>query len=58
VNPGDIELWKGLLPKDNMMLKAELTRSFLRYLGAERHACYPGQRGAALRLTPLRIPSG
>jgi AcrR family transcriptional regulator len=38
VNPGDIKLWKGLLPKDDTTLKAELTRSFLRYLGAERHA--------------------
>lgn len=38
VNPGDIKLWKGLLPKDDRTLKAELTRSFLRYLGAERSA--------------------
>jgi AcrR family transcriptional regulator len=38
VNPGDIKLWKGLLPKDDTALKAELTRSFLRYLGAERQA--------------------
>jgi AcrR family transcriptional regulator len=38
VNPGDIKLWKGLLPKDDSALKAELTRSFLRYLGAERQA--------------------
>jgi AcrR family transcriptional regulator len=36
VNPGDIKLWKGLLPKDDRTLKGELTRSFLRYLGAER----------------------
>jgi AcrR family transcriptional regulator len=38
VNPGDIKLWKGLLPKDDRTLKAELTRSFLSYLGAERQA--------------------
>jgi AcrR family transcriptional regulator len=38
VSPGDIKLWKGLLPKDDTTLKTELTRSFLRYLGAERHA--------------------
>jgi AcrR family transcriptional regulator len=41
VNPGDIKLWKGLLPKDDTTLKAELTRSFLRYLGAERHTSSP-----------------
>jgi AcrR family transcriptional regulator len=38
VNPGDIKLWRGLLPKDDRKLKVELTRSFLRYLGAERQA--------------------
>jgi hypothetical protein len=38
VNPGDSKLWKGLLPNDDTTLKTELTRSFLRYLGAERHA--------------------
>ena len=38
VSPGDIKLWKSLLPKDDRTLKAELTRSFLRYLGAERQA--------------------
>jgi len=38
VSPGDIKLWKGLLPKDDRTLKVELTRSFLRYLGAERQA--------------------
>jgi AcrR family transcriptional regulator len=36
VNPGDIRLWKGLLPKDDRTLKSELTRSFLSYLGVER----------------------
>jgi hypothetical protein len=36
VNPGDIKLWKGLLPKDDKTLKAELTRSFLSYLSAEQ----------------------
>jgi AcrR family transcriptional regulator len=36
VNPGDIKLWKGLLPKDDKTLKGELTRSFLSYLGVER----------------------
>ena len=36
VNPGDIKLWKGLLPKDDRTLKSELTRSFLSYLGVER----------------------
>jgi AcrR family transcriptional regulator len=38
VNPGDIKLWKGLLPKDDKTLKGELTRSFLSYLGVERTA--------------------
>jgi AcrR family transcriptional regulator len=38
VNPGDIKLWAGLLPKDDKILKGELTRSFLSYLGAERPA--------------------
>ena len=38
VIPGDIKLWRGLLPKDDKALKAELTRSFLRYLGVERKA--------------------
>jgi AcrR family transcriptional regulator len=33
VNPGDIKLWKGLLPKDDRTLKVELTRAFLSYLG-------------------------
>ena len=36
VIPGDIRLWKSLLPKDDRSLKAELTRSFLRYLEVER----------------------
>jgi AcrR family transcriptional regulator len=38
VNPGDIKVWKALLPKDDSTLKGELARSFLRYLGAERQA--------------------
>jgi AcrR family transcriptional regulator len=38
VNPGDIKLWKGLLPKDDRMLKVELTRAFLSYLSVERKA--------------------
>jgi AcrR family transcriptional regulator len=38
VNPGDIRVWKGLLPKDDGTLKSELTRSFLSYLGVERKA--------------------
>jgi AcrR family transcriptional regulator len=38
VNPGDIKVWKDLLPKDDRMLKSELTRSFLSYLGVERKA--------------------
>jgi len=38
VNPGDIKLWKGLLPKDDKTLKGELTRSFLSYLGVGRTA--------------------
>ncbi len=38
VSPGDLKLWRGLLPKDDTALKVELTRSFLRYLGAERIA--------------------
>jgi AcrR family transcriptional regulator len=38
VNPGDIKVWKDLLPKDDRVLKSELTRSFLSYLGVERKA--------------------
>jgi AcrR family transcriptional regulator len=38
VNPGDIKLWKSLLPKDDRSLKVELTRAFLSYLGVERKA--------------------
>lgn len=38
VNPGQIRLWKGLLPKDDKALKDELTQCFLRYLGVERKA--------------------
>jgi AcrR family transcriptional regulator len=38
VNPGDAKLWKALLPKDDRTLRAELTRSFLSYLGVERKA--------------------
>jgi AcrR family transcriptional regulator len=38
VNPGDTKVWKDLLPKDDRMLKSELTRSFLSYLGVERKA--------------------
>jgi AcrR family transcriptional regulator len=38
VNPGDIKIWKGLLPKDDRTLKVELTQSFLSYLGVERKA--------------------
>lgn len=36
VIPGDIRLWKSLLPKDDKALQGELTRSFLRYLEVER----------------------
>jgi hypothetical protein len=36
VNPGDIKLWKGLLPKNDRTLKAELTRAFLSYLSVEQ----------------------
>jgi AcrR family transcriptional regulator len=36
VNPGDVKLWKGLLPKDDRTLKVEITRAFLSYLGVER----------------------
>ena len=36
VNPGDIKLWKGLLPKNDRALIVELTRAFLSYLGVER----------------------
>lgn len=57
VNPGDIKLWKGLLPKDDRALKGELTRSFLRYLGAERKAGRK-QIAGAREVGPLRIPSG
>jgi AcrR family transcriptional regulator len=35
VNPGDVKLWKGLLPKDDRTLKGEITRAFLSYLGVE-----------------------
>lgn len=38
VIPGDMRLWKSLLPKDDKALKAELTRSFLRYVEVERQA--------------------
>jgi len=38
VSPGDINVWKGLLPKDDRTLKAELTRAFLSYLGVQRNA--------------------
>jgi AcrR family transcriptional regulator len=38
VNPGDIKLWKGLVPNDDRTLKSELTRAFLSYLGVERKA--------------------
>jgi AcrR family transcriptional regulator len=38
VIPGDIKLWKSLLPKDDRALKRELTRSFLRYLEVEQQA--------------------
>jgi AcrR family transcriptional regulator len=38
VNPGDIKVWKDLLPMDDRVLKSELTRSFLSYLGVERKA--------------------
>jgi len=30
----DVKAWKGLLPQDDATLKRELTRAFLRYLGA------------------------
>ena len=36
VNPGDVKLWKGVLPKDDRTLKGEITRAFLSYLGVER----------------------
>jgi AcrR family transcriptional regulator len=36
VNPGDVRLLKGLLPKDDRTLKSELAQAFLRYLGVER----------------------
>jgi AcrR family transcriptional regulator len=36
VIPGDVKLWKGLLPKDDRTLKGEITRAFLNYLGVER----------------------
>jgi AcrR family transcriptional regulator len=36
VNPGDVKLWKGLLPKNDRTLKVEITRAFLSYLGVER----------------------
>jgi AcrR family transcriptional regulator len=38
VNPGDIKLWKGLLPTDDRTLKIELTHAFLSYLGVEKKA--------------------
>jgi AcrR family transcriptional regulator len=36
VHPGDIKLWKGLLPRDDQALRGELTRAFLNYLGVSR----------------------
>jgi len=30
----DLKAWKGLLPQDDLSLRRELTRAFLRYLGA------------------------
>jgi hypothetical protein len=36
VNPGNVKLWKGVLPKDDRTLKGEMTRAFLSYLGVER----------------------
>ncbi len=30
----DVKAWKDLLPQDDPTLKRELTRAFLRYLGA------------------------
>lgn len=36
VIPGDVKLWKGILPKDDRTLKGEITRAFLSYLGVER----------------------
>jgi AcrR family transcriptional regulator len=38
VEPGGMQSWKGLLPKDDRTLKGELTRAFLRYLGVEPKA--------------------
>jgi hypothetical protein len=38
VNSSDAKAWKGLLPKDDQALKQELLRSFLSYVGAERHS--------------------
>jgi AcrR family transcriptional regulator len=37
VIPGDVKLWKALLPKDDRTLKGEITRAFLSYLGVERN---------------------
>ena len=36
VHPGDLKVWKTVLPKDDRTLKSELTRAFLSYLGVER----------------------
>ena len=33
VNPGDIKLWRGLLPKDDKALKGELARVFFELFG-------------------------
>jgi AcrR family transcriptional regulator len=38
VNPGDIKLWKRLLPKDDRTLRSELTAAFLSYMGVEPNA--------------------
>jgi AcrR family transcriptional regulator len=38
VNPGDVKLWKGLLPKDDRSLKRELVHSFLGYLGVAQNS--------------------
>src|SRR5262249_21516075 len=44
VTPQGLDVWKGMLPKDDQALKRELTRAFLRYLGAEPERGQPRVR--------------
>ena len=41
VMPQELGAWKGLLPKDDQVLKRELTRAFLSYLGVRARRSAP-----------------